>query len=116
MANMANLPLPKSLDWDEKFEPQHTLFYRDIKICRHLCTFWTSVLGQKQCFLGTQCTITWCLTHVLLSLICKFAITREDDAFVAKIENTLLTKIFMPIFALAERLPTSATLTRWLDH
>ena len=35
---------------------------------------------------------------------------RKNDAFVAKIVNTRLTKILMAIFALAERLPTPATL------
>ena len=34
---------------------------------------------------------------------------RKNDASVAKIANTRLTNIFVPIFALAERLPTSAT-------
>ena len=38
-------------------------------------------------------------------------IFRFDDAFFAKIANTRLTKIFVAIFALVERLPTSATLT-----
>ena len=37
-------------------------------------------------------------------------ITRKNNAFVAKIVNTRLTKVFMAIFALAERLPISATL------
>ena len=50
-----------------------------------------------------------CFTEFDLQ-ICK------DDAFVAKIENKRLTNIFMRTFALAERLPTSATLVRWLDH
>ena len=35
---------------------------------------------------------------------------RKNDAFVAKIVNTRLTKIFMAIFAPDERLPSSATL------
>ena len=34
----------------------------------------------------------------------------QNDAFVAKIANTRRTKIFVGIFALAEKLPTSATL------
>ena len=42
--------------------------------------------------------------------MCKFTITRKNGAFVTKIENKRLTKVFMVIFALAERLPTSATL------
>ena len=62
-------------------------------------------LGQKQCFPGKRCTITWYILHIILSQFCKFAIS-----FVAKIVNTRLTKIFMAIFALAERLPTSTTL------
>ena len=35
---------------------------------------------------------------------------RKNDAFVAKIVNTRLTKIFLAIFAPDERLPSSATL------
>ena len=35
---------------------------------------------------------------------------RKNDAFVAKIVNTRLTKIFMTIFAPTESLPSSATL------
>ena len=35
---------------------------------------------------------------------------RKNNAFVAKIVNTRLTKIFMAIFAPHKRLPTSATL------
>ena len=41
-----------------------------------------------------------------------FAITRKKNAFVAKIVNTHLTNIFIAFFALAERLPTSATLPK----
>ena len=87
-----------------------------IKICRDLRTFWRSLgkksafLGQTQCFLGKMCTITWYILHILLSKFCKFAITRKNDAFVAKIVNTRLTKNFMAIFAPDERLPSSATL------
>ena len=40
----------------------------------------------------------------------NFASTRINDAFVAEIVNKRLAKICMAIFALAERLPTSATL------
>ena len=41
--------------------------------------------------------------------MCKFAITRKNNAFVAKIVNTRLTEVFMVFSALAEMLPTSAT-------
>ena len=57
-------PSTKSLDLDENFKSQHTLFCRDIKICGDLRTIWktlgkTSVLlGQKLYILGKKCTIT----------------------------------------------------------
>ena len=57
----------RSLDSDENFKPEHTLF------CRNLRTFWRSLgkksafLGQKQCFLGKKCTITWYILHISLS-------------------------------------------------
>ena len=44
-----------------------------IKICCNLRTFWRSLgknsafLGQKQCFMGKKCTITWYVLHILLS-------------------------------------------------
>ena len=44
--------------------------------------------------------------------MCKFASMCKNKAFVAKIVNTCLTKVFMVIFALAEMLPISATLIR----
>ena len=60
--------------------------------------------------MGKKCTITWYILHILLSLICKFAITRKNNAFVAKIVITRLTKSFMAMFAPAESLPSPATL------
>ena len=36
-------PPPKSLDSDENFEPELTLFCREIKICSDLRTFWKSL-------------------------------------------------------------------------
>ena len=48
--------------------------------------------------------------HAILSKISKFTITRRNDAFVARIVNARLTKNFIANFALATRLPTSATL------
>ena len=70
----------------------------------------SAFLGQKQCFLGKKCSITWFILHISLSKFCKFAITRKNDAFDANIVNTRLTKIFIAIFAPDERLPSSATL------
>ena len=45
--------------------------------------------------------------------ICDYA---QKDAFVAKIVNTYLTKIFMAIFAPDERLSSSATLLSAYNH
>ena len=106
----------KKFGLGRKFYARTYAILSRIKICRNLRTFWRSLgkksafLGQKQCFLGKKCTITWYILHILLSWICKFAITRKNDAFVAKIVNTRLTKIFMAIFAPNERLPSPATL------
>ena len=45
-------PPPKSLDSDESFKPEHTLFCREF--CRDFRTLGkqSAFLGQKQCFLG----------------------------------------------------------------
>ena len=57
-------PLPKSLDSDENFKPDHTLFCRKLRfvaIYAHsgdLLAKKSAFLGQKQCFLGKKCTIT----------------------------------------------------------
>ena len=50
-------PPPKSLDSDENFKPEHTLFCREIKICRDLRTLWKSS-GKKSAFLGKKSGIT----------------------------------------------------------
>ena len=86
--------------------------YKDMSGITHFLGPKKCLWGQKQCFLGKRCTITWYVLHIILSWIDKFAITCKNDAFVAKKVNTRLTKVFMTIFALAERLPTSATLFR----
>ena len=81
-------------------------------ICCNLRTFWktlgkkSALFGQKQCFLGKKCPITWSILHIIMEWSCKFAITLKNDAFA----NTRLMKTFVAISALAERLPTSATL------
>ena len=53
--------------------------------------------------LCTLCTITSYILHIILNQICKFAITRKNDAFVAKIANTHFPKFFVAIFALAKK-------------
>ena len=53
-------PSPKSLDSEENCKPQYTLFCRNIKIRRGLCTFWKTlakkraILGVKTVFLGQE--------------------------------------------------------------
>ena len=42
-------------------------------------------------------THIWYVLHIKQSLMCKFVITRKNNTFVAKIVNTLLTKVFMVI-------------------
>ena len=62
---------PKSLDSDENFKPEHTLFCRELRFVAIYALFWRSLgkksafLGQKQSFLGKKCTITWknCIFH-----------------------------------------------------
>ena len=75
------------------------------------------IFGQKKCLFGSKTVffseeVHYYMVYIayLLSYICKFAITRKNDAFDAKIVNTRLTKISMAIFAPDERLPSSATL------
>ena len=95
----------KSLDWDENFKPEHTQFCRKLRFVA-ICALFGDLWAKKVPF-WVKNSVSWARS----ALFCKFAITRKNDAFVAKIVNTRLTKIFMAIFALAEMLPTSATLT-----
>ena len=65
-------PPPKSLDSDENFKPEHTLFCRELRfvaIYAHFGDFGQKsvILGQKQLFLHKKCTITWYILHILLS-------------------------------------------------
>ena len=57
---------PKSLDFDENFKPEHTLFCCELRFAHFLEIFGqkSAFLGQKQCFLGKNCTITWCILHI----------------------------------------------------
>ena len=64
----------KSLDSDENFKPEHTLFCRELRFVAIYALFFlrslgikSAFLGKKQCFLGKRCTITWYILHILLS-------------------------------------------------
>ena len=108
-------PSTKSLDLDENFKYQHTLFCRDIKICGDLRTILKTLgkksflLGQKLYILDKKCTITLYIAYSTeLNLqTCNSAqkrrIFRENSKYAPD-------EFFLAIFALAERLPTSATL------
>ena len=93
------------------------LFCPDIKICRDLRTFWKT-WGQKSLFFGTATLFLVQVRYYSLhgiyayytELNLQIAITHKNDAFVAKIANMRLTKIFVGSFALPERLSNSATL------
>ena len=80
------------------------LFAQETRAC-----FWF----KKALFFGKKCTITWLILHIFViyyCIYCKFAIKRKNDAFVVKIVNTRLTKIFRAFFVPDEKLPSSATL------
>ena len=108
-------PSPKSLDWDKNFNPQHTLLCRNIKICRDIRSFW-KYLGKKSAFLGQNGQemhyyMVGIANYTELNLqICNYA---QNDGFVGGKSKYAFDEIYMAIFTLAERLPTSATLTKW---
>ena len=84
----------------------------DIKIYCDLRTF-CKTFGQKQVF-GSNAVFLGhiyiaCYTELNLQ-ICNYA---KKQRICCKIVNTRLPKICMAIFALAERLPTSATLFKF---
>ena len=66
-------PPQKSLDSDKKSKTEHTLFCRELRFVAIYALFgdlWAKkvpFLGQKQCFLGKKCTITWYILHISLS-------------------------------------------------
>ena len=62
----------ENLDLDENFKPEHMLFCRKLRIVAIYALlafffFVSAFLGQKQCFLGKKCTITWYILHISLS-------------------------------------------------
>ena len=61
-------------------------------------------LWAKKCLFGSKTVFLGQEVHFYMVYIAhppEFALTPKHDAFVAKIANTRLTRIFMPIFALA---------------
>ena len=46
---------------------------------------------------------TWYILHIILNSICKFAITRKNNEFVANIENMGLTNFFCGNFCVSRK-------------
>ena len=113
--------LPKSLDSDGNFKSQHTLVCRDIKICRDLRNFWKSlgkksVILSKTVFLGQEMHYYMvCIAYYTeLNLQICNNMQKQRNCRKKKVTvftYTCLTKFYMAIFALPERLPTFATLS-----
>ena len=60
-------PPPKSLDSDENFKPEHTLFCREVRFVAIYALF-VDLWANKVLFLGQkQCTITWYILYISLS-------------------------------------------------
>ena len=100
----------KSLDSDENFKPEHTLFCRELRFVAIYALF--GDLWAKKVPFWAKNSVSWARSALLHGIYCifyelKFA---KNNAFVAKIVNTRLTKGLMAIFAPAESLPSPATL------
>ena len=99
---------PKSLDSDENFKPEHTLFCRKLRFVAIYALF--GDLWSKKVFHGQE--VHYYMVHIAyfneLNLrICDYAQKRR---ICRKFVNTRLTIIFMASFAPDEKLPSSATL------
>ena len=55
-------PAPKSSDSDE-LSPNIRYFVRILRFVA-INTHFLEIFGQKQCFLGKKCTITWYVLHM----------------------------------------------------
>ena len=107
--------LPKSLDSDENFKPEHTLFFRKSRFVAIYALFgdlWPKkcLFESKTVFIGKEVHYYMVYIAYFTELNLQICHNTQSDAFVAKIVNMRLTKIFMAIFAPDERLPSSATL------
>ena len=107
---------PKSLDSDENFKPEHTLFCRKLRFVAIYALF-LEIFGQKKCLFGSKTVFFWQEVHYYLvyiayytesnSRICSFLQNRRICC-----ENSKYTpdENFVAIFAFTKRLPTSAAL------
>ena len=77
-------PPPKSLDSDENFKPEHTLFCRELRFVAIYALFgdlWAKkcLFGSKTVFLGQE------VHYFMVYIACYTELNlRKNDAFVAK--------------------------------
>ena len=64
-------PPPERLDLDKNFKPEHTLFCRDIKICRDKSTF-LEIYGQNKCLFGSKTVFLGQEVHFYMVYIAYF--------------------------------------------
>ena len=63
-------PPPKSLDLDENFKPEHTLFYRELRFVA-IYALSLRYLGKKSAFLGKN-SASWARSALLHGIYCIF--------------------------------------------
>ena len=61
---------PKSLDSDENFKPEHTLFCRELRFVAIYALF-LEIFGQKSAFLGKN-SASWARSALLHCIYCIF--------------------------------------------
>ena len=64
-------PLPKSLDSDENFKPEHTLFCHELRFAAINALFWGS-LGKKGCLFGSKTVFLGQEVHYYMVYIAYF--------------------------------------------
>ena len=91
-------PSPKSLDWEENFKPNIHYFVTILKFVAIYAPFWN--LWAKKCFYESKTVFLGQEVHYYMVYIAyytefdfKICNDAQNDAFVAKIVNTHLTKI-----------------------
>ena len=92
---------PKSLDSDENFKPEHTLFCPESKFVAIYALFWRSLgkksafLGQKQRFLGKKFTITWYIMHIMTkTFVAIFALLLTSTTLLICMPSYRLVGVF----------------------
>ena len=89
--------LPKSLDSDENFKLEHTLFCRKLRFVA-IYTLFGDLWDKKKCLFGSKNSVSWARSALLHGIYCIFQLilqiceyATKNDAFDAKIVSTRLT-------------------------